>query len=81
MSESSTAEALRETLISPNVADLGEPANVVDAIAAIAYALNRVAKAIEDANDLGRFEDTNERPGLRTRGVDLSQVRPPGEGE
>jgi hypothetical protein len=42
------AQALRETLISPNECDANlEPANVVDGLFAIARALMAVAKAIE----------------------------------
>ena len=44
------AQALRETLISPNECDSNlEPANVVDGLFAIARALVAVAKAIESA--------------------------------
>jgi hypothetical protein len=46
-----TAEALQFAFISPNVADSnGENANVVDALASIAVALNRIALAMENAN-------------------------------
>ena len=47
----STSDALRETLISPNVADsTGEAANVVDALAAIANAINNLARAVREHN-------------------------------
>ena len=43
-----TAQALRDTLISPNEADQNfEPANVVDGLFAIARAIDRLARAIE----------------------------------
>lgn len=42
-------EAMRETLISPNEVDQNsESANVVDGLFAIARAIQRLAKAIED---------------------------------
>jgi hypothetical protein len=42
------ADAIRATLISPNVADSNfEPANVVDALALIARAIYRLAEVIE----------------------------------
>lgn len=44
-----TAEALYETLISPNESDSNmEPANVVDGLFAIAKAIHRLAKCFED---------------------------------
>jgi len=44
----STAQALRDTLVSPNVADSNfEPANVVDALDKIACAIFRLAEVIE----------------------------------
>jgi hypothetical protein len=48
MEQTDLAEALRETLISPNECDSNlEPANVVDSLFAIARALLAVSKAIE----------------------------------
>jgi hypothetical protein len=45
------AEALHATLISPNESDRnGEAANVVDALAAIARAIHRLAEAQEERN-------------------------------
>ena len=42
------AQAIRDCLISPNESDQNlEPANVVDALAAIARAISRLAEAVE----------------------------------
>jgi hypothetical protein len=42
------ADAIRETLISPNELDKNlEPANIVDALYAIARAINRLADEVE----------------------------------
>ena len=42
-----TAQALRETLISPNVPDRNlEPANVVDVLAAVSVSLHQISNAI-----------------------------------
>jgi hypothetical protein len=56
MTEKTTvANALRETLISPNESDSNlEPANVVDGLFAIARALVAVAQAIERFETEGR---------------------------
>lgn len=49
---SDLGDSLRAVLESPNEWDSnGEPANVVDGLFAIARALNRVAKAIEDQSE------------------------------
>lgn len=46
--EYTTAEAVRDTLISPNECDSnGESANVVDALFAIARSIRRLAEATE----------------------------------
>ena len=47
--ESKVADAIDRNFTSPNVADSNyEPANVVDALASIAMAINRLAVAIEE---------------------------------
>jgi hypothetical protein len=47
MTRNETADALRDVLISPNVADSnGECANVVDGLSLLADAVTRVARAI-----------------------------------
>ena len=53
--KTNVAEALRETLISPNECDSNlEPANVVDGLFAIARGLVAVAEAIEAFETEGR---------------------------
>ena len=48
------SEAIQRVGISPDVLDgNGEPANVVDALSAIARALNRIAKALDRTHPKG----------------------------
>jgi len=50
MATNNTAEAIRETLISPNEWDQNsEPANVVDGLFAIARAIRDLAEAVREA--------------------------------
>ena len=57
--EYTTADALRDTLISPNECDLNcEAANVVDALFAIARRVGRLAEAVEKFNQL--YEDRHD---------------------
>lgn len=47
-SENKMAEAMRDTLISPNEADRNsEPANVVDGLFAIARAVSQLAESVD----------------------------------
>ncbi len=62
-----TADALRDTLISPNVSDSNfEPANVVDALAGIAQAINNLASAVREHTD--RTATTPSQPTLHPDG-------------
>jgi hypothetical protein len=50
----STANAIRDTLMSPNVSDSnGESANIVDAVASLSYSTKRIANAITPGHAAG----------------------------